>query len=52
MTNLPYILAAYAVVVVSCLALSGQAWARHRTARRRLAALEADSPRRRMGRPA
>jgi hypothetical protein len=50
MTNLPFIAGSYAVAVVAALALSVTAWLRHGQARRRLAALEAESPRGRAGR--
>ncbi len=50
MTNLPFIAGSYAVAVVAALALSVMAWLRHGQARRRLAALEAESPRSRAGR--
>jgi hypothetical protein len=51
MTNLPFIAGSYGVAIVAALALSVSAWVRHGQARRRLAALEAESPRRRGRRP-
>jgi hypothetical protein len=50
-TNLPFIAGSYAVAIVAALALAGNAWFRHGQARRRLTALEADSPRSRVRRP-
>ncbi|HTI03143.1 MAG TPA: heme exporter protein CcmD [Acidisoma sp.] len=47
----PYIAGAYGVTVVALVILGLQAWLRAGGARRRLAMLEAESPRRR-GRPA
>jgi hypothetical protein len=47
MTNLPFIAGSYGVAILAALALSVNAWFRHGQARRRLAALEAESPRRR-----
>ncbi len=47
MTNLPFIAGSYGVMIVTGLALSVNAWLRHAEARRRLAALDAESPRRR-----
>ncbi len=47
MTNLPFIAGSYGVTILAALALSVNAWFRHGQARRRLAALEADTPRRR-----
>lgn len=49
MTNWPYIAGAYAVTLTGLIALFLQAWVRAREARRRLTALEAETPRR--GRP-
>ena len=45
MTNVPYIFAAYGVVLVAVLGLGGSTWLRLASARRRLAAVEAASPR-------
>ncbi len=52
MTNLPFIAGSYAVAILAALGLSLGAWLRHGQAGRRLAALEAESPRggRRRGR--
>lgn len=47
MTNLPFIAASYGVMIVAALAMSVNAWLRHGAARRRLALLEAETPRRR-----
>jgi hypothetical protein len=47
MTNLPFIAGSYGVAILAALALSVNAWVRHGQARRRLARLEAESPRRR-----
>lgn len=47
MTNLPFIAGSYGVMIVTALALSVNAWLRHAEARQRLAALDAESPRRR-----
>ena len=46
MTNLPFIAGSYGVAILAALALSVNAWLRHGQARRRLAGLEAESPRR------
>jgi hypothetical protein len=46
MTNLPFIAGSYAVAIVAALSLSIAAWWRHGQAVRRLAALDADNPRR------
>jgi hypothetical protein len=46
MTNLPFIAGSYAVVIIAAVTLSVTAWWRHGQAVRRLAALEADNPRR------
>jgi hypothetical protein len=46
MTNLPFIAGSYGVAVLAVLGLSVTAWLRHAQARRRLTALEAESPRR------
>jgi hypothetical protein len=51
MTNLPFIAASYAVAIIATLSLCLGTWLRHGQARRRLAALEAGSPRRRGGTP-
>lgn len=45
MTNAPYIYGAYGVVLASMLGLGLGAWLRHAAARRRLAVVEAASPR-------
>ncbi|MCB8873907.1 hypothetical protein [Acidisoma silvae] len=45
MTDAPYIIASYAIVLVATLAMGLAAWMRHASARRRLAAVEAASPR-------
>ncbi|MCB8879106.1 heme exporter protein CcmD [Acidisoma cellulosilytica] len=45
MTDAPYIIASYAIVLVAMLGLGVGAWMRHGSARRRLAAVEAASPR-------
>jgi hypothetical protein len=45
MTNLPFIAGSYAVAIIAALSLSITAWWRHGQAVRRLAALEAESPR-------
>lgn len=50
MTHLPFIAGSYGVAILAALGLSANAWFRHGQARRRLAALEAGSPRR-QGRP-
>jgi hypothetical protein len=47
MTNLPFIAGSYGVAILAALALSVNAWVRHGQARRRLATLDAESPRRR-----
>lgn len=47
MTHAPYIAGAYGVTLVALVTLGLQAWIRAGRARRRLAALEAESPRRR-----
>jgi len=47
MTNLPFIAGSYGIAILAALALSLNGWYRHRQARRRLAALEAEGPRRR-----
>jgi Heme exporter protein D (CcmD) len=47
MTNLPFIVGSYGIAILAALALSLNGWYRHRQARRRLAALEAEGPRRR-----
>lgn len=46
MNHAPYILGAYGVTVLALVGLGLQAWARGARARGRLAALEAESPRR------
>ncbi len=51
MTNLPFIAGSYGVAILAALALSVNAWVRHEQARRRLTALEAESPRRRGRQP-
>ena len=51
MTNLPFIAGSYGVAIVAALALSVNAWLRHSQARRRLAVLENESPRRRSRTP-
>jgi hypothetical protein len=45
MTDAPFIVAAYAVFLVAVISLGGSTWMRHARARRRLAAVEAASPR-------
>jgi heme exporter protein CcmD len=50
MTNLAYIAASYGLAAIAVLGLAGDAWRRHRLARRRLTGLEATSGRRRRGR--
>jgi hypothetical protein len=45
MTNLPFIAGSYGVAIIAALSLSITAWLRHGQAVRRLAALEAESPR-------
>jgi hypothetical protein len=47
MTHLGFIAASYAIAIAVVLALSADAWRRLGKAKRRLAALEATSPRRR-----
>ncbi|GAB0118290.1 heme exporter protein CcmD [Acidisoma sp. 7E03] len=47
MNHAPYILGAYGVTLAALIGLGLQAWARGRRARQRLAALEAETPRRR-----
>jgi hypothetical protein len=45
MSNLPFIAGSYGVTILAALALAMNAWFRHGQARRRLTALEAESPR-------
>jgi Heme exporter protein D (CcmD) len=47
MTYVPFIAGSYAVSILAVLGLSVNAWFRHGQAARRLAALEAGTPRRR-----
>jgi hypothetical protein len=47
MTNLPFIVGSYGAASLAALALALNGWYRHMQARRRLAVLEAEGPRRR-----